>query len=94
MCVWGCRAWSSPRLPARLIAGSGPRALFVFIAAAQLALILFALYRMTRRKAAAPAAPYQMMPRTSMIVARVFGRAHHNDDQAAEAAADDGRREP
>ncbi len=84
----------SPIVSARLIVAYGPSALFVFIAAAHLALILFALYRMTRRKAAAPAAPYQMLPRTSMIVARVFGRAHHNNDQAAEAAADDGRREP
>ena len=84
----------SPIVTARLIAVYGPSALFVFIAAAHLALMAFALYRKTRRKAAAPATPYQMVPRTSMIVARVFGRAHHNNDQAAEAAADDGRREP
>ena len=84
----------SPIVTARLIAVYGPSALFVFIAAAHLALMAFALYRKTRRQAAAPATPYQMVPRTSMIVARVFGRAHHNNDQAAEAAADDGRREP
>ena len=80
----------SPIVSARLIAVYGPSALFVFIAAAHLALILFALYRMTRRKAAEPATPYQMMPRTSMIVARVFGRARNGNDQAA----DNGRREP
>jgi len=90
----------SPIVSARLIAVYGPSALFLFIAAAHLALILFALYRMTRRKAAAPATPYQMMPRTSMIIARVFGRAQHENgpedgnEQAAEAAADNGRREP
>jgi MFS family permease len=78
----------SPIVTARLIAAYGPSALFLFIAAAHLALIVFALYRMTRRKAAEPATPYQMMPRTSMIVARVFGRAQHNNDQAAEAAAE------
>ena len=84
----------SPIVSARLIAVYGPAALFLFIAAAHLALILFALYRMTRRKAAAPAAPYQMLPRTSMIIARVFGRAQNGNEQAAEAAADNGRREP
>jgi MFS family permease len=83
----------SPILSARLIAAYGPSALFVFIAAAHLALILFALYRMTRRKAAVPAAPYQMVPRTSMIVARVFGRAHHDNDQAADDA-ENAKREP
>ena len=80
--------------PAQFLAAYGPSALFVFIATAHLALMGFALYRMTRRKAAAPAAPYQMVPRTSMIVARVFGRAHHDDAPAAEATTDKERREP
>ena len=84
----------SPVVSARLIAAYGPSALFLFIAAAHLALMVFALYRMTRRKAAEPATPYQMLPRTSMIVARVFGRAQHDNDQAVEPAADNGRREP
>ncbi len=84
----------SPIVSARLIAAYGPSALFLFIAAAHLALIVFALYRMTRRKAAEPATPYHMVPRTSMIVARVFGRAQNDNNQAAEAAADNGRREP
>jgi MFS family permease len=80
----------SPIVSARLIAAYGPSALFVFIAAAHLALMVFALYRKTRRKAAAPATPYQMVPRTSMIVARLFRRAHHDNGQAA----DNGRHEP
>jgi len=90
----------SPIVSARLIAVYGPSALFLFIAAAHLALILFALYRKTRRKAAAPATPYQMLPRTSMIIARVFGRGQNGNgrengnEQAAEAAAENGRREP
>ncbi len=84
----------SPILSARLITAYGPSALFLFIAAAHLALVLFALYRMTRRKAAVPSAPYQMMPRTSMIIARMFGRAQEGNEAAAEEAADTGRREP
>jgi MFS family permease len=84
----------SPVVSARLIAAYGPSALFVFIAAAHLALMAFALYRKTRRKAAAPATPYQMVPRTSMIVARLFRRTHNGNGQAAEADADNGRHEP
>ncbi|MHA1529125.1 MAG: MFS transporter [Alphaproteobacteria bacterium] len=84
----------SPIVSARLIAAYGPSALFVFIAAAHLALILFALYRKTRRKAAAPATPYQMVPRTSMIVARLFRRAQNGNARAAEGAADNAKREP
>ncbi len=64
----------SPVVSAQLIAVYGPPALFVFIAAAHLALILFALYRMTQRKAAGPTTPYQMVPRTSMIISRIFRR--------------------
>jgi MFS family permease len=71
----------SPMVSARLIATYGPSALFMFIAAAHLALIAFALYRMTRRKAAVPSTPYQMVPRTSMIVSRLFGRSHNGNDQ-------------
>ncbi len=84
----------SPIVSARLIAAYGPSALFLFIAAAHLALIGFALYRMTRRKAAEPTTPYRMVPRTSMIVARLFGRTQNGNEQAAETAAANGRREP
>ncbi len=71
----------SPIVTAWLIAAYGPAALFLFIAAAHLALILFALYRMTRRKAPRPREPYQMVPRTSMIIGRLFGR--QNDGRIA-----------
>jgi len=64
----------SPILTARLISAYGPPALFLFIAAAHLALLLFALYRMTKRKAPRPREPYHMVPRTSMIIGRLFRR--------------------
>ncbi|MEM0923879.1 MAG: MFS transporter [Pseudomonadota bacterium] len=65
----------SPVAVAELIAAFGPGAMFLFIAAAHLALILFALYRMTRRETAAPVTPYSYMPRTSMVLGRLFGRS-------------------
>jgi predicted MFS family arabinose efflux permease len=64
----------SPIVSARLVSAYGPEALFLFIAAAHLALILFALYRKTRRAAPVPVASYTMVPRTSMIVGRLFRR--------------------
>ena len=64
----------SPTVTAALIPVFGPGALFVFVAAAHLALILFALYRMTRRRAAAARTPYRYMPRTSMVLARLLRR--------------------
>jgi MFS family permease len=83
----------SPVVSARLITAYGPSALFLFIAAAHLALILFALYRMTRRKAAQPATPYQMVPRTSMIIARLFRRAQNSNDRAETSARENGKTE-
>lgn len=71
----------SPVLTAQLIAAHGPGALFLFVAAAHLALIGVTLYRMTRRRGGPPVTPYRYMPRTSLLLARVFGRGA--DDQEA-----------
>ena len=68
----------SPVISAWLIAAYGPAALFLFIAAVHLALILFALYRMTRRGPAGPTTPYTLVPRTTLIVGRMFRRNHRN----------------
>jgi hypothetical protein len=35
-----------------------------------------------------------MVPRTSMIVARLFRRGHNGNGQTAEGAADNAKREP
>jgi len=79
----------SPTVSAALIDAYGPSALFVFIAVAHLSLIVFAVYRMSRRQAPKPAAPYTMMPRTSMIIARLMGRRNNGDGTAAEAPANE-----
>jgi MFS family permease len=76
----------SPVVSARLIDAYGPSALFIFIAGAHLALILFALYRMTRRKAAGPTTPYTMVPRTSMIISRLFRRTQNGAGDTATPA--------
>ncbi len=64
----------SPYASAALMAAEGPAALFGFIAAAHLALGAFTLYRMTRRASIRPTAPYRYLPRTSMVLARLFKR--------------------
>ncbi|MBY8974255.1 MFS transporter [Rhodobacteraceae bacterium NNCM2] len=79
----------SPTLSAYLINEYGPSALFVFIAASHLALIVFALYRMTRRETVEPITPYSYIPRTSMVVARMFGRTPDPDSVARPRAAQD-----
>ncbi len=72
----------------------GPPALFAFAAVAHLALILFTLYRMTRRRGAEPVTPYRYMPRTSMILARLLGRSNGERRNAAAPAGETERREP
>jgi len=62
----------APIVAARLIAVFGPDAFFLFISTAHVVLIAFALYRMTRRRAAEPTVPYRYTPRTSMVLARLF----------------------
>ena len=66
-------AIAAPRLSAEIIQAYGPNGLFLFIAAAHLVLIVFTLYRMTRR-AAAPATPYRYLPRTSMVLEKLWRR--------------------
>ncbi len=84
-------AIASPLLTARLIGGFGPSALFAFVAAAHLALIAFAFYRMTRRPAARPRTRYTYLPRSSIVLGRRFagGRGNGNGN-----AREFERREP
>ncbi|MEM7746281.1 MAG: MFS transporter [Pseudomonadota bacterium] len=63
----------APFTAAKLIGALGPAGLFWFIAVAHLVLIVFTLYRMSRR-AAAPATPYRYLPRTSMVLERLWRR--------------------
>lgn len=84
----------SPVITARLVTQFGPSALFAFAAVCHLALILFTLYRMTRRPGAPPVTPYRYTPRTSMVLARLFKRSNGEGPHATAAAGDTGRREP
>jgi MFS family permease len=81
----------SPFATASLIAAFGSAAMFVFIAAAHGILIAFALYRMTRRKAPQRSTPVESVPRTSLIIGRLFRRNH---DATAAAATQNGRPDP
>jgi MFS family permease len=62
----------SPIVSAWLIALAGPSAMFAFMAAVHVALVAFTLYRMTRRSGTEPRAPYRYLPRTSMLLGRMF----------------------
>jgi len=80
----------SPFVAAWLIGTYGSPALFLYIAAAHFGLIVFALWRMTRRTAPRRQAPVQSMPRTSLIIGRLFRRANGPDttDTSATATSD------
>ncbi len=62
----------SPTISAWLIALAGPAAMFMFMAAVHVALVVFTLYRMTRRAGTGPRTPYRYLPRTSMLLGRMF----------------------
>jgi len=68
----------APFTAAHLIGLYGPGGLFWFIAAAHLVLIAFSMYRMTRR-VAQPATPYRYLPRTSMVLAKLWGRQNNGN---------------
>ncbi|MEO1328689.1 MAG: MFS transporter [Pseudomonadota bacterium] len=62
----------SPTVAAMLIDAYGPNALWLYIAAAHVALIVFSLYRMTRRPTPTERTRYRYLPRTSMTLSRLF----------------------
>ena len=69
-------AIAAPLTAAWLIEDFGADGLFWFIAAAHLVLIAFSLYRMTRRRTGAPTTPYRYLPRTTMVMARLWKRGN------------------
>jgi MFS family permease len=77
-------AIAAPLSAAWLIEEFGANGLWWFIAAAHLVLIVFSFYRMTRRSAGAPTTPYRYLPRTTMVMARLWKRG--NGPGAASAA--------
>ncbi|QBY02519.1 MFS transporter [Rhodophyticola sp. CCM32] len=64
----------APLVSSALITAFGPPALFVFIAAGHLGLVLFGLIRMRRRASAGTRNPYIWIPRTSFQAGRIFRR--------------------
>ncbi len=72
--IYGLGAIVSPLLASELIQRFGPSALFLYISVAHIALILFGLYRMTRRPVTDEKTPYRYRPRTSIVLERFIGR--------------------
>ena len=66
----------SPIVSAWLIALAGPPAMFMFMAGVHGLLVVFTLFRMTRRRGTQPRTPYRYVPRTSMLLGRMFKGAN------------------
>ena len=84
--IYSIGAIASPIISAWLISLAGPEAMFLFMAAVHLALVVFTLFRMTRRGGTDPRTPYRYIPRTSMLLGRMFkgtnGRGGTNGKRA------------
>ncbi|WP_439137801.1 MFS transporter [Roseicyclus sp.] len=74
MFAYALGAIASPLVTSGLIALYGPSALFIFIAAAHVGLLVFGMIRMRRRPSAKQRNPYVWIPRTSFLVGRIFRR--------------------
>jgi hypothetical protein len=65
----------APLITSGLIAAYGPGALFWFIAAAHVGLLVFGIVAHARRALVRTRAPYVWIPRTSFQVGRIFRKA-------------------
>jgi MFS family permease len=72
--LYGIGAIVAPLLASALIEGLGPSALFGMIAVAHFVLILFGLWRMTRRPTSRVRTGYRYIPRTSAMIGRLMRR--------------------
>jgi MFS family permease len=75
MFLYAIGAIASPLIASSLIDAFGPAAMFVFISASHLALVIFSLLRMRARPAPGTRTRYVYTPRTSFLVGRLFGRS-------------------
>jgi MFS family permease len=75
MFLYAIGAIASPYVASVLIENFGSGAMFVFISAAHVVLIVFGLYRMRRRPTEATRTPYVTAPRTSFVIGRLLGRS-------------------
>jgi MFS family permease len=83
--LYSIGAIASPAISAWLIALAGPEAMFFFMAAVHVVLVVFTLFRMTQRRGTGPRTPYRYIPRTSMLLGRMFkGGANSGAGRAKE----------
>ena len=75
MFFYATGAIAAPWLTSRLIDGFGPEALFLFISAGHIALVVFGLGRMKVRDTRDERTAYVYAPRTSFIIGRLLGKS-------------------
>lgn len=80
MFLYAVGAIISPLVAASLIEAYGAPSLFIYIAAAHVLLILFSLWRMTRRTISTRKTAHVYVPRTSFTIARFFKMGRRGDD--------------
>ncbi|MDW4550376.1 MFS transporter [Defluviimonas sp. D31] len=72
MFLYAVGAIASPVVTSALIEAYGAPAMFVFIAATHVCLLVFGLLRMRARPAPADRTPYRYIPRTSFLIGRLL----------------------
>ncbi len=83
MFLFGVGAIISPFISAMLMEMYGPAAMFAYISAAHVVLIVFGLYRMTRRETPDLRTAYSYMPRTSITLGQLIGKRKKLDAAGA-----------
>ena len=79
MFLYAVGAIASPWIASLVIEGFGPSAMFLMIALAHVALILFGIVRMWARPAPGSKTAYTYEPRTSFLIGRLLGRGRDRD---------------
>jgi MFS family permease len=79
MFLYAVGAIGAPYVASVLIEHYGSAAMFVFISAAHVVLIVFGLYRMRVRPTEHSRTPYVTAPRTSFIIGRLLGRSREGE---------------
>jgi MFS family permease len=79
MFLYAVGAIASPLLASAVIAAYGPAAMFLMIAAAHVALIIFGIARMRARPTPGARTAYTYEPRTSFLIGRLLRRDRHTD---------------
>ena len=80
MFLYAVGAIASPFTVSKLIENYGPEAMFIFVSAAHVVLIVFGLIRMRSRDATSRTR-YVYAPRTSFLIGRLLGKSRSRDRQ-------------